>query len=191
MIGRLRGTLAVKETDRVLIDVGGVGYEASVSLNTFHRLGEPGEEVELEVVTNMRENALELFAFADADEKAFFSVLRSVSGIGPRLALAILSGLPPSQLAEAVAGRDIARLVGISGVGRKTAERLLVELTDKVPTLSAAAEPSASGAESDAVAALVGLGYKRTDALRAVEAVRDDADGTVETLLRRALTRLA
>ncbi len=191
MIARLRGELEEKCPNEVLIDVAGVGYGAAISLNTFNKLPECGEEVSLYVVTNLRENALELFAFADGAERSLFNVLRTVSGIGPRLAMAILSGIDSDEFPRVVAERDLARLVSISGVGRKTAERILVELTDKMP------EPgpvkSESGPSADAVAALCSLGYKRGEALRAVSAVRADGGdgGGVEELIRGALARLS
>ncbi len=190
MIARLTGVLLEKTPGLVVIDAGGVGYGAFVSLNTFYRLPEPGEKVALCIVTNVRENAIELFGFTESSERGVFNLLRSVSGIGPRLALSILSGIDSGELRAVVAGEDVARLVTVPGVGRKTAERIIVELKDKV---AAAAEkpPPLDSSEEDAVSALLALGYKKTDAARAVRAVRARGDDSLEDLLKKALARLA
>ncbi len=192
MIGRLRGVLAEKLPGEVLLDVGGVGYQALISLQTFYALPPQGERVDLFIVTNLRENALELFAFSGREEKAAFNLLRSVTGIGPRLALALLSGIAPAELAKAVAVSDIARLVAIPGVGRKTAERLVMELRGKLGSDSEeAALPGEHGMEEDAVSALLGLGYKRGEAEKALRSVRGAEDATLESLIRRALLAMA
>jgi len=188
MIGRLRGVLAEKLPGEVLIDVGGVGYQALISLQTFYALAPQGERVDLFVVTNLRENALELFAFATHEEKVAFNLLRGVSGIGPRLALALLSGIGPAELAKALAASDIGRLVAIPGIGRKTAERLVVELRGKfAPDKAMTGLPGEGGIEEDAVSALLGLGYKRTEAEKAVRAARGAGEPTLENVIRRAL----
>ena len=189
MIGRLRGILADKSPGSVLIDVGGVGYEAAVSLSTFYGLPEQGQIVTLHVVTSMRETALELFAFADAHERAAFRLLRGVSGIGPRLALAILSGIDSGELARVVGADDLARLISIPGVGRKTAERVLVELRDKMPQ-GAATEGSSAGVDGDAVAALLALGYKRGDAAEAVRRVMEGGADALEEVIKQSLAVL-
>ncbi|HYC57556.1 MAG TPA: Holliday junction branch migration protein RuvA [Candidatus Binatia bacterium] len=189
MIGRLRGTLASKQPGEVLIDCGGVGYQAHISLQTFYALPPSGAPVELLAVTNLRENALELFAFATAEERSAFHLLRSVSGIGPRLAISILSGIAPADLAKAVAAGDLARLVAIPGIGKKTAERVLLDLRGKLAPEPSAASAPAQGIEEDAVSALVGLGYKRSEAERMVRAAAGSSDGTIEDLIRRALMR--
>lgn len=186
MIGRLRGILAVRQPGEVLIDVSGVGYHAAISLQTFSALPPVTRTVELEVVTVLRENALELFAFATAGEKAAFQLLRSVSGIGPRMALAVLSGISVDELAAAVSSGNAQRLVAIPGIGRKTAERILIDLRGKLDAPSSAATP-AGRIEDDAVSALVGLGYKRGEAEKAVRAAAGDPDATLEDVLRRAL----
>jgi Holliday junction DNA helicase RuvA len=186
MIGRLRGILEVRQPGEVLIDVGGVGYHAAVSLQTFSVLPSTGREVTLEVVTVLRENALELFAFATAAEKAAFVLLRSVSGIGPRMALAVLSGISVDELAAAVAAGNAQRLTGIPGIGRKTAERMLIDLRGKLDAPSPAASPSAR-VEDDAVSALLGLGYKRGEAEKAVRAAAAGGEAGLEEVLRRAL----
>jgi holliday junction DNA helicase RuvA len=186
MIGRLRGRLEVRQPGEVLVDVGGVGYHAAVSLQTFTALPPLGSEVRLEVVTVLRENALELFAFATPAEKEAFAHLRSVSGIGPRMALAVLSGIDVPELAAAVAAGNAQRLTAIPGIGRKTAERMLIDLRGKLDGQAPAAAPSGR-VEEDAVSALVGLGYKRGDAEKAVRAAGVEAGSTLEDVLRRAL----
>jgi Holliday junction DNA helicase RuvA len=194
MIAKLRGTLAEKSPGEVVVDVGGVGYHAHVSLTTFCRLPDEGRSVELFVVTNLRENALELFAFADRKERAAFALLRGVSGIGPRLALTILSGIEADELQDVVRGGRADRLVAVPGVGKKTAERVLLELRgrlDRFEEPEAAAGASGVAAERDAIAALVALGYREADARDAVVASRDPSDGAIQGLIKRALARLA
>jgi Holliday junction DNA helicase RuvA len=192
MIGRLRGVLAEKAPGEIIVDVGGVGYHAHVSLSTFCRLPGEGGAVEVFVVTNLRENALELFAFLDRKERDAFTLLRSVSGIGPRLALTVLSGIDASELAEVVREGRTARLVAVPGIGKKTAERVILELRgrmDEKPAAGAGTAPST--VESDAIAALVALGYREADARNAVTATRDPADERIEAWIKRALARLA
>jgi len=194
MIARLRGQLLEKTPQFVVVDCGGVGYHAFVSLTTFCRLPEPGSVVDLVVVTNLRETALELFAFRDTAERDMFQMLRSVSGIGPRLALSILSGIEADELSGILAAGDVDRLVAIPGVGKKTAERVLVELKGRVIVTTAAgdARPVVTDIESDAVAALVGLGYKPADAKKAVTAsAAGGSRPTIEDLIKRSLARLA
>ncbi len=191
MIARLRGKLLEKTPAHVVVDCGGVGYQAFVSLRTFCRLPEAGADVDLVVVTNLRENALELFAFADARERELFQLLRTVSGIGPRLALSVLSGIDAGELAEVLAAEDVDRLVAVPGVGKKTAERMLVELRGKVvPQVSERTRVAETDIESDAVLALVGLGYKPLDARRAVSATTEEAGKSIEELIKRSLARL-
>lgn len=186
MIGRLRGTLADKQPGEVLVDCGGVGYLAAISLGTFSSLPPVGAAVQLLAVTVLRENALELFAFSSEDERRAFTLLRSVSGIGPRMALSVLSGIAPDELAAAVATGNTARLVAIPGIGRKTAERMIIDLRGKLEAPVGALTPAAR-VEDDAVSALVGLGYKRGEAEKAVRAARVGAEDGLEDLLRRAL----
>lgn len=188
MIARLRGQLVEKLPGEVLVDVGGVGYQAHIPLSTFYKLPAEGEQVDLRVVTNLRENALELFAFGTREERSLFNLLRSISGIGPRLGLAILSGIEPEEFQRVVGEANAGRLTAIPGVGRKTAERIVVELKDKVARSVTAAGGSAV---EDAVLALVSLGYKRTEASAAVQATRGEGDGNVATLIKRSLARLA
>ncbi|MFN2426404.1 MAG: Holliday junction branch migration protein RuvA [Candidatus Binatia bacterium] len=186
MIARLRGNLEARQVGEVLVDVGGVGYQAFVSLQTFSVLPPVGSDVVLEVVTVLRENALELFGFATAAEKSAFLLLKSVSGIGPRMALAVLSGIRVEELAEAVASGNAQRLIAVPGIGRKTAERMLIDLRGKLDAPVASSTP-AGGVEEDAVSALVGLGYKRGEAEKVVRAAAAGGDASLEDVLRRAL----
>lgn len=191
MIARLRGRLADKLPGEVLVDVGGVGYSAAISLQTFTVLPAAGSEVELLAVTVLRENALELFAFAEASERRAFQLLRSVSGIGPRMALSVLSGIAAADLARAVDGGDTARLVSIPGIGRKTAERIVIELRGKLDGAAPPPNsPAATRIDEDAVSALIGLGYKRAEAEKAVRATEAGTNGSLEELLRAALAAL-
>ena len=191
MIARLRGKLLEKRPSQVVVDCGGVGYQAFTSLRTFCRLPEAGADVDLVTVTNLRENALELFAFAEARERDLFQLLRTVSGIGPRLALSVLSGIDATDLAEVLASGDIDRLVAVPGVGKKTAERMLVELKGKVVAQAVERPRTAiTDIESDAVLALVSLGYKPLDARRAVSATVSQAGTSIEDLIKRSLARL-
>lgn len=194
MIARLRGRLLEKAPQFVVVDCAGVGYHAFVSLMTFCRLPEPGAAVDLVIVTNLRENALELFAFRDTAERDMFQLLRSVSGIGPRLALSILSGIDAEELGGILAAGDVNRLVAVPGVGRKTAERVLVELKGRVAAMFPAGQPApvVTDIENDAVTALVGLGYKHADARKAVTATAASGSrATIEDLIKRSLARLA
>ena len=155
MIGSLRGRIRARAADRIVLEVGGVGYSVAISLNTFAEIerGGAGEEITLEIHTHVREDALALYGFATAREKELFEKLIAVSGIGPRLAQVVLSGMAPDDLVGALASGDIARLVRIPGVGKKTAERMIVELRDKVQALAAelpAAKAVPGGASSDA-----------------------------------------
>jgi len=194
MIAQLHGTLTHKSPEHLIIDVHGIGYLVLVSLNSFYRLPDPGQQVKLFIHTHVREDALQLFGFLDQAEKELFLLLINVSGIGPRLALNILSGTPLDQLLEALEAGDLVRLVSIPGIGKKTAERLVVELRDKVKQTRAARGETAVGAGGDseeAVSALVNLGYRRNEAERAVKAARADGAEEIETLIRGALKRLS
>jgi len=195
MIAQLSGTLAHKSPEHLVVDVGGVGYQVYVSLQSFCQLPEVGEPVRLLIHTNLRENALELFGFADAGERQLFTLLNSVSGIGPRLALNILSGMPASELRSAIESGDIVRLVSVPGIGKKTAERVIVELRDKMkqlpPALDQIGSPRADGLDAEAVSALVNLGYRRPEAERAVKAARTAGDADLESVIRGALKRLS
>jgi holliday junction DNA helicase RuvA len=191
VIAHLRGRLLRKAPQAVVVDVGGVGYRASIPVSTFYRLGDEGSEVSLRIHTHVREDTLALFGFASAMEHDLFERLIEVAGVGPRLAVNILSGIEADDLVEALRSSDVARLVRIPGVGRKTAERLVVELKDKMPAAAAAPGQAADGGltpKEDLLSALANLGYSRGEAERGVErALRDDGAGRFEDLLRRAL----
>lgn len=196
MIAQLRGRLVRKQPQEVVVDVGGVGYRVAIPLSTFYRLGELGSEVELLTHTQVREDVLALFGFLTAAEQALFERLIAVSGVGPRLAVSILSGIEAPDLVAALRTSDVARLTRIPGVGRKTAERLVVELKDRMAGLEAAtAEPAAeaapSSAKDDLVSALVHLGYSRPEAERGAERALKDGEGRFEDLLRRSLRILS
>ncbi len=196
MIGQLRGRLAEKRPHQVLVDVGGVGYVVQVPLSTYATLGELHTEVTLLIHTHVREDALALYGFVSSREKHFFEMLLSASGVGPTLALKILSGMSVEELVPAIRGSDLARLTKIPGVGRKTAERMVVELKDKLETVTAETEkPAASspaGIEADVVSALVNLGYDGRAAETAVgEAKREAGVANFEKLLRGALQALS
>jgi len=196
MIGQLRGRLAGKRPNQVLVDVGGVGYLVHVPLSTYAALGELHAEVTLLIHTHVREDALALYGFVSAREKHFFELLLSASGVGPALALKILSGMTVEELVPAIRSSDLGRLTKIPGVGRKTAERIVVELKDKLEGVAAEAEKpmpaSPVGAEADVVSALVNLGYDGRAAEAAVsEAKREAGAVDFEKLLRAALTSLS
>ena len=196
MIGQLRGRLTDKRPNQVLVDVGGVGYIVQVPLSTYAALGELHTEVTLLIHTHVREDALSLYGFLSSREKHFFEMLLSASGVGPSLALKILSGMSVEELVPAIRGSDLARLTKIPGVGRKTAERMVVELRDKLDAVTVEAErPSASspaGIEADVVSALVNLGYDGRTAESAVaEAKREVGTSNFEKLLRATLQALS
>lgn len=191
MIAHLRGRLLRKAPQAVVVDVAGVGYRVFIPVSTFYRLGEEGSEVSLRVHTHVREDTFALFGFASAGEHALFERIIQVAGVGPRLAVNILSGIEADDLVLALRSSDVARLVRIPGVGRKTAERLVVELKDKMPAAAASpgqAAPPAITPKEDLLSALANLGYSRGEAERGVDrALRDDGTGRFEDLLRRAL----
>jgi Holliday junction DNA helicase RuvA len=194
MIAQLVGALAHKSPEEVVVDVHGVGYQVLVSLNCFYRLPEPGDVVRLLIHTHVREDSLQLYGFLDRGEKELFLMLLGVAGIGPRLALNILSGTPTPEFVDALERGDVGRLVAIPGVGKKTAERLLVELRDKVGRMRAVrpseATRSASAVEGEAASALVNLGYRRTDAERAIKAAAAAGAADLEDLIRHALRKV-
>ncbi|MGH9416598.1 MAG: Holliday junction branch migration protein RuvA [Terriglobales bacterium] len=171
MIAHLRGRLLSRHPAAVVIEAAGVGYELQVTVATYGRLPEPGADVALHVHTQVREDAIQLFGFATAAEKLLFETLIGVNGVGPKLALAILSGLPPAELAAALRGADYARLTSIPGIGKKTAERLVFELRDKLAAGEAAAAMPvlAPGPAEDVASALVNLGYPAALAQKAVQ----------------------
>jgi Holliday junction DNA helicase RuvA len=196
VIAQISGTLAQKVPGEIVVDVVGVGYQIFIPLNVFYRLPEIGTPVTLQIHTHVRDDALQLFGFQDIAEKQIFLLLISVSGIGPKLAVNILSGIPAEELARALKVGDQARLVAIPGVGRKLAERMIVELKDKLATLSMAGVESpkpeiGSQVMQDAVSALVNLGYKRPEAEKTVREVLKSGDRSLENVLKDTLRRLS
>ena len=191
MIAFLRGRVLEKHPTRVIVETGGVGYEVHVPLSSYSAVGEPGTDVALRIHTHVREDALQLFGFATPLELALFDRLVAVSGIGPKLALAVLSGIAPGDLVGAIGSGDIARLVSIPGIGRKTAERIVLELRDKVSALEGSATGApGDGTRTDLLSALVNLGYHRPAAEKAVDAALAATGGAFEASLRRALESL-
>ena len=197
MIATLHGVLTEKNPSRLVVDVSGVGYEVSVPLSTFYALGELGAEVDLRIHTHVREDALSLFGFATQLEIDLFGRLIAISGVGPRLALAVLSGLEPPDLLRAIQDSDIVRLQGIPGVGKKTAERISLELKDKLPSnvlTEGETKDFKNGTDlvrRDVMSALLNLGYHRPLAERAVKEVLTGELNTFEETLRLALRELA
>ncbi len=196
MIGLLRGRLLEKRPNQVILDVGGVGYLVAVPLSTFAALGELHAEVTLLIHTHVREDALSLYGFLSAREKHLFELLLGASGVGPTLALKILSGMNVEELVPAIRGGDLARLTKIPGVGRKTAERMVVELKDKLEAVVVEAErpaaASPAGIEADVKSALVNLGYdERTAEAAVAEARRRTGPSGFEQLLRVTLSALS
>lgn len=201
MIGHLNGKLIFKQPSQIVVEAGGVGYEVTIPLSTFYEVGEIGTELALFVHTHVREDALQLFGFRTRTEKDLFLKLTSVNGVGPKLAITILSGMPVGELIQVISAGDAGRLTAIPGVGRKTAERVAMELRDKLKGIAPAADAAASygaaarsdaGIVDDAVSALVSLGYPRPLAERTVAAVAaESSDRTIEAVLKRSLRRLS
>jgi holliday junction DNA helicase RuvA len=203
LIAQLSGKLVYKQPNSVIIDVGGVGYDVTIPVSTFYELGEPGADVSLKIHTHVREDALQLFGFWTTREKELFLKLTSVSGVGPKLGITMLSGMPAAELINAITNNDLVKLTSIPGVGRKTAERVVVELRDKLAVISlesreadrAASRELAEGeaaVRDDTIAALMALGYPKAIAERAVSfALREEGERTIEAVLKRALRRLS
>src|SRR3954467_8897157 len=204
MISHLSGTLLAKHATSVIVDVGGVGYEVTIPVTTFYDLGEPNSPVRLNVYTHVREDALQLFGFRTLRERQLFTLLISVSGIGPKPAGAMRSGMGADEIVGAIRTNNYARLTSIPGVGRKTAERLVIELRDKMAALSSPAleQELASGAgvaaqsedalREDTLAALTQLGFPKPAAEKAItSAIQEGGELSVETLLRRSLRQLS
>jgi Holliday junction DNA helicase RuvA len=193
MIGSLRGKLIDKRPNQVLLEVGGVGYQVQIPLSTFAGLGAMHAETLLLIHTHVREDQFSLYGFLTAREKHCFELLISASGVGPSLALKILSGMSIEQLVPAIRKGDLAQLVRIPGVGRKTAERIVVELRDKLTAVDVAEPGKAathSQLESDAASALVNLGYDARSVEKAIEKARAASEGDFESLLRASLQML-
>ncbi len=198
MIAFLRGRISDKQPNRIVVDVNGVGYDVAVPLSTFYGLGEPGSEIALRIHTHVREDALALYGFATQIEQELFLRLIGVSGIGPKVALAVLSGIEPNDLIRAIERGDIARLTAIPGVGKKTSERIVLELKDRLPRVPVATAAPAdavgdrSGVRDDVLSALVNLGYHRPLAEKAVAvALKTAPDGGFESTLKQALREIA
>lgn len=192
MIGRLTGRLATKAPDQILLDVAGVGYLVHIPLSTFYELPDVEKPASLWIHTHVREDALSLFGFLTERERSLFLLLLGVAGIGPKVALTVLSGIPPSELVAALRKQDVRRLVAVPGVGKKTAERMVLELTEKVAAFAEEAAPeTAAVAAEDVISALVNLGYRRSDAERAVDAIaRAGAPDEFGEFLKLALKKL-
>lgn len=199
MIAHLYGKILAKSPEEVVVDVGGVGYRVFCPLSTFYALPDVGHETRLHVHTHVRDSAIDLFGFSTADELALFKRLITVSGIGPKLGLNVLSGIGPQDFVEAVVHEDLARLTAAPGVGKKTAERMVLELRDKLTRIKWAtarmdqARPAGGAEYDDALSALVNLGYSSQAAKKALDRVMPEAgvDIAIEELLRRALQVLA
>ena len=192
MIGRLTGRLATKAPDQILLDVAGVGYLVHIPLSTFYELPEVEKPASLWIHTHVREDALSLFGFLTERERSLFLLLLGVAGIGPKVALTVLSGIPPSELVAALRKQDVRRLVAVPGVGKKTAERMVLELSEKVAAFAEEAPPeTAAVAAEDVISALVNLGYRKTDAERSVDAIaRAGAPENFGDYLKLALKKL-
>jgi len=197
VIAQISGKLAQKQPGEVVIDVGGVGYLVFIPLNVFYHLPDVGAPMSLQIHTHVREDALQLFGFHDLGEKQVFLLLMGVSGIGPKLALNILSGIAAEDLARALRNGDQVRLVAIPGVGRKLAERMIVELKDKFVTLTpttidSTAKPEASSQKmQDAVSALINLGYKKPEIEKIVREVLTNGELSLEEVLRETLRHMS
>jgi Holliday junction DNA helicase RuvA len=196
VIAYLRGRILEKQPNRIVVDVSGVGYDVSVPLSTFYGLGDAGADITLRIHTHVRQEALLLYGFATELEQQLFERLISISGIGPKVALAVLSGIEPPELLRAIERSDLARLSAIPGIGKKTSERIVLELKDRLPrvpvTPASASVPGAPPLRDDVLSALINLGYHRPLAEKAVElAVKATPEGGFERTLRQALRELA
>jgi Holliday junction DNA helicase RuvA len=205
MIAHLSGRLLSKEPNSVIVDVSGVGYEVSIPLSTFYELENEGSNVQLRIYTHVKEDALQLFGFKTTRERELFVNFISVSGIGPKIGIALLSGMSADELIASIKNNNLARLTLIPGVGRKTAERLIVDLREKMTSLAASQAEMDAGAgidrsipssqddvRSQALSGLLNLGYQKSAAEKAIDsALSEDGDATVESVLRRGLRKLA
>jgi Holliday junction DNA helicase RuvA len=206
MIAHLSGTLLSKQPNSVILDVGGVGYEVNIPVSTFYDLEDPGSSVQLRIYTHVREDTLQLFGFKTARERELFLRVISVSGIGPQLGIKLLSGMSADEMIASIRTNNLAKLTLIPGIGRKTAERLVMELRDKVASLSSPELEEELGAKTpagapivtedsmraDVLSALLNLGYQRNAAEKAVSSATDEGgDISVEVILRRSLRKLA
>jgi Holliday junction DNA helicase RuvA len=198
MIAFLRGRIVSKQPNRVIVDIQGVGYDVHVPLSTFYEIGDEGADVALKVYTHVREDALQLYGFLTDLERTLFERLIGISGIGPKLAIAVLSGMEPRELMAAVQRGDIARLTGIPGVGKKTAERIVLELKDRLAQMAVPVAAGAADADAgpdrirdDLLSALQNLGYHRPQAEKAIETtLKGVNEPTFEVALKSALREL-
>jgi Holliday junction DNA helicase RuvA len=195
MIAHLRGKLLAKHPNQVIVETSGVGYDVTISVPTFSDLPEIGAEVALHIHTHVREDVIALYGFLRSSEKLLFEKLITVSGIGPKLAITILSGMPADDMVRAIRGNDIARLTRIPGIGKKTAERMVLELRDKLPEAGPSAAPtipSLSATEEDVLSALVNLGYQRVAAEKTLAVAAKEGEGkSFDQMFRAALNRLS
>ncbi|HJU93996.1 MAG TPA: Holliday junction branch migration protein RuvA [Pyrinomonadaceae bacterium] len=205
MIAHLSGTLLSKEPNLVIVDVGGVGYEVTIPLSTFYELGDESSNAQLLIYTHVKEDALQLYGFKTASERKLFVHFISVSGVGPKLGVALLSHMKADELIDSIKSNNLVKLTQIPGIGRKTAERLVVDLREKMTMLSATHVEEQAGVKpgtdhlppedtvrADALSALLNLGYQRSGAEKAIEAaLSEGGDITVESVLRRGLKKLA
>jgi Holliday junction DNA helicase RuvA len=200
MIAHLRGRLLTKHPNQVVVETAGVGYEVNISVPTFSELPANGAEVALHIHTHVREDVIALYGFLRPAEKQLFEKLMTVSGIGAKLAITILSGMAADEMAGAIRGNDVARLTRIPGIGKKTAERMVLELRDKLPPAagtSAPTVPALSATEEDVLSALMNLGYQRAAAERALAGVvktgvgKNEKPGSFDAMFREALAALS
>lgn len=195
MIAHLRGRLLIKHPNQAILETNGVGYDVTISVPTFSELPAAGSEVALHIHTHVREDAIALYGFLRPAEKQLFEKLISVSGIGPKLAITILSGMPADEIVNAIRGNDLAKLTRVPGIGKKTAERMVLELRDKLPREAfgeVPAAPAITPVEEDVLSALVNLGYQRPMAERALQVASRNGKGTAfDVLFREALAVLS
>jgi len=192
MIAHLRGKLLEKHPNQAVVETAGVGYDVTISIPTFSELTSVGSEVSLHIHTHVREDQLALYGFGRPEEKQLFEKLITVSGIGPKLGITILSGMPADDMVRAIRVNDIARLTRIPGIGKKTAERMVLELRDKLPPQGAdqvREVPSLSATQEDVLSALVNLGYQRASAEKALSSV--EKNGPFDSMFRAALAVMA
>jgi Holliday junction DNA helicase RuvA len=190
MIASLNGTILNKKPDSIIIDVGGVGYHVSVPLRNLGDIPDKGEEIFVHTYTHVREDALQLFGFLTEEERRVFSTLLGITGVGPKLALAILSGMPVERFTEAVYNEDISLLATIPGLGKKTASRLVLELKGKLPSFGGVHETHKGTVADDAVSALENLGYKKSMSENAVASAMNNGAKTIEDIIKDALKSL-
>jgi Holliday junction DNA helicase RuvA len=194
MIAHLRGKLLAKHPNQAVVETAGVGYDVVISVPTFSDLPAVGGEVALHIHTHVREDAIALYGFLRPSEKLLFEKLITVSGIGPKLAITILSGMAADEMVNAIRGNDVARLTRIPGIGKKTAERMVLELRDKLPQpgpATAPAAPAMTATEEDVLSALLNLGYQRAAAEKALTAAKNSKAGTFDSLFRESLAGLS